>query len=171
MSRLTLRIAYAAIILMAPIELASAGEGEHVLSIRPEYVNFGSHGGGLSLGYQWGFDDFVNLWVDAGWSYAPEVETDGQLVSAQRVFSTLGIVYHLDSFQWVPYLSTSLGVYGQLPDLGQATAAFGFELGGGVDYRPTRIWSIGVFGMFHAIAAGDLPHHGSAGLRLNIYFR
>ena len=57
-------------------------------------------------------------------------------------------------------LLTRALAYTGAPNLGQSTAAFGFELGGGVDYRPTRIWSIGVFGMFHAIAVGDLPHHG-----------
>ena len=158
-------------ILILPSETASAGEGEHVLSIRPEYVNYSSHGGGLSVGYQWGFDDFVNLWFDAGWSYVSEIETEGRLVDAQRLFSTLGLVYHLDSFEWVPYLLTSLGVYSQLPDFGETTAAFGFELGGGVDYRPSRTWSIGIFGMFHAIAVGELPHHSSAGVRVNLYFR
>ena len=56
--------------------IATAGEGEHVLSVRPEYVYSDGHGGGLSVGYQYGFNDFVNLWVDVGWSYESEVMVD-----------------------------------------------------------------------------------------------
>ena len=170
MFRIRLSVLCIVLIVGTPV-IAVAGEGEHVVSIRPEYVNFHSHGGGLSIGYQWGFSDFINLWFDTGWSYVPSQSIDGEARSAQRLYSTVGAVYHLDSFQWVPYLSTSLGVYSQLLTEGESHVGFGFQLGGGLDYRPERTWSIGIFGMFHAIAAGRLPHHASAGLRVNIYFR
>ena len=160
-----------ALVVLTIPSIATAGEGEHVLSIRPEYVYSDGHGGGLSVGYQYGFNDFVNLWVDVGWSYESEVMVDDMAMSAQRLFSTVGAVYHLDSFQWVPYLSTSVGVYSQLLDVGGTRTALGFQLGGGVDYRPSREWSVGVYGMFHAMAYGEVSHHASAGLRLGLYFR
>ena len=145
---------------------AYAGSGEHVLSVRPEYVNMSGHGGGLSVGYQWGIDDFVNLWVDTGWA-----ATAVNSALEQRVMATFGAVYHLDSFEWVPYLATSLGFYGRASQDGAFHSALGFELGGGVDYRPARSWSVGMFGMFHAIAVGRIPHHATAGVRVNLYFR
>ena len=169
--KIAMRTAQLTLLIMCAIYAtpAVAGGGEHMLSIRPEYVHMTGPGGGLSVGYQWGIDDFFNLWVDAGWSGAP---ADGASAAvSNRVMTTVGVVYHLDSFQWIPYLSTSVGLYSAFTGEEDPRLALGFELGGGLDYRPAREWSLGLFGMFHAIAVGDIPHHGSAGLRVNLYFR
>ena len=148
-----------------------AGSGEHMLSIRPQYSYLEAHGAGLSLGYQWGIDDVFNLWVDGGWVSIPSSSRTAIPAISHRLMASIGASYHLDAFQWVPYLSTSAGFYGAFLRNSEFRPGLGFELGGGVDYRPVRRWSIGIFGMFHAIVVGEIPHHGTAGLRVNIYFR
>ena len=137
---------------------ATAGSGEHMLSIRPEYSYLEAHGAGLSLGYQWGIDDVFNLWVDGGWIGIPSSSRTEISAISHRLMASIGVSYHLDAFQWVPYLSTSVGFYGAFVQDGSFRPGLGFELGGGVDYRPVRRWSIGIFGMFHAIAVGEIPH-------------
>lgn len=162
------RAAALALALTTLTPAAVAGQGEHLLSLRGDYAFAESHGGGVDLGWMWGIDDFWNLTADVGWVYLPlEPEVPQHVLNVST-----GTVYHLDAFQWIPYLAVDLGLYVGLPqdtDV-EPGVAFGFGFGGGVDYRPARRWAIGVFVRYHLIVTGDVPSHLEAGLRANIYF-
>jgi hypothetical protein len=101
------------------------------------------HLGGVAAGMEWGLSDFWNLQLavsgDAG-ATVPGVAAAGGTVGLQ--VATL-----IDATQWIPTLAA--GLRGGLLDLGLDRTIDGYlELygGGGVDFRPRRGWSVGVFG-------------------------
>jgi len=101
------------------------------------------HLGGITAGMEWGLSDFWNLQATlsgAGGGTATGIPAAGGTVGLQ--IATL-----IDATQWVPYIAA--GVRGGLLDLDVDTridAYFELYGGGGVDYRPARGWSIGLFG-------------------------
>ena len=162
-----------AIVLVALLSpsLASAGGGEHMLTLRPEYSWSGAHGAGISAGYQWGIDDWWNLWAEVGWVNVAEQFPDRAKPVYHEVYSNAGVVFNIDAFEWVPYLVLSFGAAGAIPSEGESTAVFRLAAGGGLDYRPTRNWGVGLFAHYHVSLAGEgAPNRLSAGARINWYF-
>jgi len=155
--------AIAVLLLATP---AVAGQGEHHLSLRGSYASAQGHGAGAALAHTWGIDDFWNLTTGAGWSMLPDEPED---VSLQLINVNTGVLYHLDAFQWIPYAALTLGGYAGLAD-GDAEFAFGFEVGGGIDYRPARRWGIGLWARYNVMVVGDVPNYLTAGLQANLYF-
>lgn len=143
---------------------AAAEQGEHVLTLRGAWAHADSHGGGAGLRWAFGIDDFWNVSAGAGWALLPD-ESAGSL---QLVRVDAGVLYHLDAFQWVPWLEVTLGGWLGMGD-GDPAPAFGFSVGGGIDYRPARRWGVGLFGAWQQAIAGDVPGHATAGLRLSLY--
>ncbi|MFT5433673.1 MAG: opacity protein-like surface antigen, partial [Myxococcota bacterium] len=130
-------------------DAAQAGGGEHMVTIRPEYTYSTAHGAGLSLGYQWGIDDFWNLWIETGWANIAEQFPERAKPVLTLLYGNAGIVFNIDAFEWVPYLVTSFGATAALPSEGDNTAVFTMAAGGGLDYRPAREWAVGLFVHYH----------------------
>lgn len=156
----------AAIAIAAPTA-AHAGGDEHALDLRGAYTFASSHGGGASLGYMWGIDDYWNLTVDLGWATFP-IETGN--APFQRVNLGVGVRYHLDAFQWIPWIGSELGGYLSFPDGGDPAPAFGITAGAGLDYRPQRSWSVGIWFRYHIIIVGSVPMHLGSGFKGSLYF-
>ncbi len=126
---------------------AAEAESSVVLGARYHMVHLAdrvpAHLGGVSAGMEWGLSDFWNLQATLsgeGGGTAAGVAAAGGTVGVQ--IATL-----IDATQWVPYLAAGLrggllatGLDAHLdPDL----EIYG---GGGLDYRPARGWSVGLFG-------------------------
>ena len=143
------RTFYAIILALSLSAPAGAAEAESsvVLGARYHMVDLAgrapAHLGGLTAGMEWGLSDFWNLQATLSG------EGGGTLAGEAAAGGTVGIQIStlIDATQWVPYLS--VGIRGGLLDLGLDAAIDPYlELygGGGVDYRPARGWSVGVFG-------------------------
>ena len=158
--------ALAAVVLTLPTA-ARAGEGEHAFTLAPRYAAMlgpdeDAHGVGLAFGYAFGLSDFFTLIADAGYAVLPaEVE--------HLAWVRVGATYTIDAIEWVPWLGLAVGGY-LVPD---ADARFdgGASVGGGIDYRPQRSWSIGADVWYHALFAhlDRIPATLTAGLRVTWY--
>ena len=150
---------------------AIAGGGENHIGLRLHYASAGGDGLGGAVGHTYGFSDFWNLYSEVGWVgvLAPADDTPAM---RHMGHVSLGTVYHIDAYQWVPYLRLTTGAYMAIRDRDEdpVTAAFGLGIGGGLDYRPARAWSIGLWGAYHVMLVGDVPDQGAGGLRTNLYF-
>jgi hypothetical protein len=144
-----------------------AEQGEHVLSLAGYYINADSHGGGAGLSYSYGFSDFWNLHITTEWGN--QLDADEPF---GRVFAGAGILYHIDALQWVPYVAVTLGTHSRFPDAGDIGpyTHFGAQVSAGLDYRPIRRFSMGVFGTYHLVAADPIEHQFGGGLRVSAYF-
>jgi hypothetical protein len=143
-----------------------ASEGEQVFSVGGEYVAAEGQGGGLSLRYTIGIDDFWNVTLDAGWARLIGDAAEGD---RDRLGGGVGVLYHLDAFAWVPYAIFAVEADGFV-GADQDEWGVGFELGGGLDYRPRPAWSVGLYALWHGVVYGDAPRHTSYGARVSTYF-
>ena len=149
--------------------MASAGastQGEQVLSASGEYVVASGQGGGATARWSLGLDDYWNVTVDLGWAQLVDETEDGD---SHRLGGSVGVLYHLDAFAWVPYLVFAIEGDG-LFDNGGTRSGLGFEFGGGLDYRPGRRFGVGAYALWHAMVYGDIDPFTSYGVRLNAYF-
>ena len=107
----------------------------------------------LSLGSRFG----VELGVEAAALRAP-LERQSALISG----AFLGARYHIDAFEYVPYLAVDAVAFApravQLgdPSAPGATARWGSRLTLGLFWRPRRTWSIGG----HLDLTGSIPDFG-----------
>jgi len=148
---------------LSPLEVR-AEQDEHLFALSGAYVLSEAHGGGLGLAYQYGLTDFWNLAVSSGWDMSEE---------GQGLHLGLGTLYHIDAFQWVPYLSARLCGYGRMPaSEGEDSILYGFggAFGAGVDYRPSRRWGVGLYSEYHVLFVGEIHDQLNAGVRFNLYF-
>lgn len=125
---------------------AAEAEASVVLGARYHMVDLAArapaHLGGITAGMEWGLSDFWNLQatLSGAGGGASGVGAAGGTVGLQ--IATL-----VDATQWIPYLAA--GVRGGLLDLGldaQLDPYLEIYGGGGVDFRPRRGWSVGLFG-------------------------
>ncbi|MFH1530134.1 MAG: hypothetical protein ABIK09_05285 [Pseudomonadota bacterium] len=128
---------------------AAAAEAESAVVLGARYLMVDLtdrepvHLGGVTAGMEWGLSDFWNLQATIsgfGGGTATGVAAAGGTVGIQ--IATL-----IDATQWVPYLAA--GVRCGLLDIGvDASIDPYLEVygGGGVDYRPSRSWAVGLFG-------------------------
>ena len=126
---------------------AAAAAAAVVLGARYQMLDLAGrapvHLGGLTAGMEWGLSDFWNLQATltgAGGGTRLGDAAAGGTVGVQ-------IAALIDATQWIPYLAA--GVRGGILDLGVDAAIDAYvELygGGGLDYRPQRGWSVGLYG-------------------------
>jgi hypothetical protein len=98
------------------------------------------HGAGAHGAFRYGLDDFWQLGasLEAGVSFGA---ADPGFIGA----AALELHWIVDIVTWVPYLTVSAGALARAPS---GDAGFRLDalvgIGGGIDYRPERAWSVGL---------------------------
>jgi hypothetical protein len=147
--------------------------GDHTVSLSGHYASVDSHGGGVALRYTLGLDDFWNFTTDVAWSGVPgtaAAEGTGEAPMQHVLTGSVGILYHLDAFEWVPYLVFAFEGTGALRDGEADREGLGLQLGGGIDYRGGPRWSVGLGGLWHRVIWGEAPTHTTWLARVNLHF-
>lgn len=126
---------------------AAEADGALVVGARYHMVHLegrpATHLGGLAAGIEWGLSDFWSIQAllsgDAGASLGGPAAAGGT--------AGVQIAALIDATQWIP--AVAAGVRGGILDSGLEGRVDGYlDLygGAGLDWRPTRSWSLGVFG-------------------------
>ncbi len=128
--------------------------GDHNLTLSGEWVPSPT-GGGMTLRWAWAIDAYFGLTAAGSWYLAPQASGRG----------SVGVLYRFDDYEWVPWAALSPEAVGDA-----AGPAFALELTGGLDWRATPTWSVGLVGSWHPTLVGDVPDLSSLGLRVGAWW-
>jgi len=146
----------ALLVIGATPDIARGEEGEVSVSAGGTVARWASADtstveGGLALGATWWLTDF--------WSAGLRLRGVGTLsgpdAPAPAASAHLEARYVLDALTWVPWVCAGAGgSWGGSSGPGGGTAGL-VHAGLGLDYRPRRVWSVGIAGRYH-LALTDL---------------